>query len=526
MNLTIDGKQVTAEAGETILQCALRNDIGIPHLCTHPALPPFGACRLCIVEVEGMRGYPASCTTPCAEGMQVTTQSEALRTLRRNTLALIMLEHPSACLVCDKREPCDRYRPKSEKVGRTSGCHTCNNKEVCEVRVLAEELGLSDLPRGPPITTSAPSSAPTPFMDRDLNLCILCGRCVRICKMQHGTAVIDFIGRSSSAHIGEAFNRTLAEADCRFCGSCVDVCPTGTLADRYAKWFGRPDAETETTCQYCGAACAIQVRTSGGKAVSAKAVNEGVPICVLGRFCIPEFLNGPDRLQVPKVRVGEVLRQMSWDEAWAALAEQLKPYVGGGFAFICDTTTPLEDRHVLKKFTNEVMQSDKFVEIAPGEGGVSKAELPAGTKAAILTGDFVDAEALEGLELLIVQDVYATPVAQNAFAQLPAAVFAEVSGTIVDETGAQRPLAKACDAPGMAKPEWEIAAGLAKAMGASGFDYADTAAIAARDGPRSGGPAHRAREDAARRGRPEHAQHAFPRPSARGQGGRSGRIGP
>ena len=177
MKLNINGKSVTAKKGETILQCALRHDIFIPRLCTHPALPSFGACRLCVVEIEGMQGYPTSCTTPAADGMIVQTETKELQKLRRNILGLMMLEHPSACLICSKRDACEAYRPAAEKAGRTTGCHTCNNKEICEVRALSEELGLSDL-LIPPSYHYRPVDRSNPFIDRDLNLCILCGRCV------------------------------------------------------------------------------------------------------------------------------------------------------------------------------------------------------------------------------------------------------------------------------------------------------------------------------------------------------------
>ena len=130
--LTIDGRQIAAQPGETVLQTALRHGISIPHLCTHPNLPAFGACRMCIVEIDGVRGYPASCSTPATEGMVVRTDTPTLQNLRRAVLELILAEHPSACLVCDKRELCEKYRPKPLKAGRTIGCHTCNNKQVCE----------------------------------------------------------------------------------------------------------------------------------------------------------------------------------------------------------------------------------------------------------------------------------------------------------------------------------------------------------------------------------------------------------
>jgi NADH dehydrogenase/NADH:ubiquinone oxidoreductase subunit G len=481
VKLTIDGQSVTAKKGQTVLECAKENDISIPNLCTHPSLSPFGACRLCVVEIEGMRGYPTSCTTPASEGMAVRTDTEALRDLRRNILALIMLEHPSACLVCGRRELCEQFRPEAERAGSTTGCHTCNNKEVCEVRVLADDLGLKELPVAP-VYHERPLERSEPFMDRDLNLCILCGRCVRICKYHQGKSVIDFVGRGSQTRIGQAFGRSLLEAGCQFCGSCVDVCPTGSLADRYAKWYGRPDGITESTCIFCNQACALAIGAAGSKLTTAQAVNENVPVCVLGRFAIPEFLNGGDRLGAPYLRVGRVLRQVQWEEAIEKTAAKLSEFVGDSFTLVCDATSTLEDRYVFKKFTNEVMKSKNYIEIEPDARGVSRCSLPKNTKAALLTGNFADLHDLEQLALVIVQDCYPTPVSGRADVVLPAAVFAEVDGTILDVSGKKRPLRKACEPPGLAKPEWRIISRLAEGMGAKGFDYESAKAIAREAG--------------------------------------------
>jgi NADH dehydrogenase/NADH:ubiquinone oxidoreductase subunit G/NAD(P)H-flavin reductase len=481
VKLTIDGKNVTAKKGQTVLECALENNISVPHLCTHSSLSPFGACRLCVVEIENMRGYPTSCTTPAAEGMIVRTDTQALRNLRRNILELMMLEHPSACLVCGRRELCEQYRPAAERAGSTTGCHTCNNKEVCEVRVLAEDLGIKELPV-PPVYHERPLERSEPFMDRDLNLCILCGRCVRICKYHQGKSVIDFVGRGSQTRIGQAFGHSLLEAGCQFCGSCVDVCPTGSLADRFAKWHGKPDRVTESTCIFCDRACALALGAASDKLITAQGVNENVPVCVLGRFAIPEFLNGNDRLSTPYLRVGEVLRQVEWEEAIEPTAAKLSKFTGDSFALVCDTTSTLEDRYVFKKFTNSVMKSKNYIEIEPDARGVSRCSLPKGVKSALLTGNFVDTANLDKLEFLIVQDCYPTPVSGRADVVLPAAVFAEVDGTILDLSGQQRPMRKACEQPGQAKPEWWIICRLAKAMKAKDFSYESADAIAREAG--------------------------------------------
>ena len=481
MELTINGQQVTAEPNETVLKCALRNGIEIPHLCAHPSLPPFGACRLCMVEIDGMRGYPTACTTPAAQGMSVRTDTEPLRDLRRNILSLMMLEHPSACLVCSRKELCEEFRPKSEKVGRTTGCHTCNNKAVCEVRKLSEQLGFCELPV-PPMYHDRPLERSEPFIDRDLNLCILCGRCARVCKHEHDTAILDFVGRGSTAIIGEAFGRTRLEANCRFCGSCVDVCPTGSLADRFAKWFGKPEGWAETTCALCEAGCALSVGTVGGKAVMAHAVDSGRPLCVLGRFATAPFQNGVDRLRVPQVRVGKVLREVAWDEALKAAAEKLAAFKGAAFAVVCDNSIPLEDRYVLKKFAAEVMDSPNYIELAADAQGKSGTELPGTVKAALLTGNFISEAGRDALEALVVLDCYPSPLLDKADAVLPAAVFTETDGTLLDGEGVARPFNKVTNPPGQAIPDRGIVIALAAVMGVEKLASADAKVLAKEAG--------------------------------------------
>ena len=481
MRLTIDDRTVTALAGESVLQCALRHLIYIPHLCTQPNLPAFGACRMCVVEVDGMRGFLTSCTTPAADGMVVRTDTPALTELRRKILELILLEHPSTCLVCEKQALCEQYRPAASKAGRTTGCHTCNNKEICAVHALSHELNLTQLPV-PPLYRNFPLERSDPFIDRDLNLCILCGRCVRVCKAHQGQATIDFVGRGSHTRIGAAFGRSLTEAGCRFCGSCIDVCPTGSLADRYAKWFGEADRYTATTCTLCDAACALTVHTVRRHAVMARAVNTRVPICVLGRFAIPEFLNGTDRMKSPRIRTGERRREVPWPRALADAAERLRPFIGDRFALVCDGTSTLEDRYVFQQFTREVMQSPHYIELPPDERGVARGALPAEVRAVLMTGDFVDADRLQQLDLLIVQDCYPTPASERADVSLPAAVLGEVAGTWLDGEGSQRQLRKACEGPGAARPDWQIVCELAGAMGAPGFEYDSVTAIAAAAG--------------------------------------------
>jgi predicted molibdopterin-dependent oxidoreductase YjgC len=478
VNLTIDGRDVSARPGESVLDCALRHDVDIPHLCSHPNLPAFGACRMCVVEIDGVRGYPAACTTAAASGMVVRTNTPALIDLRRRVLELMLVEHPSSCIVCDKKELCEQYRAKSSKAGRTTGCHTCNNKDACDVRDLSAALGVERLPVAPAYRGVALRRS-DPFIDSDPNLCILCGRCVRICKAHHDTATIDFVGRGFGTKIGVAFGRSLSEAGCRFCGSCVDVCPTGSLADRYGKWFGAPQIVTATTCALCDAACVLEVGADGqGRAFRARALGHRLPICVLGHFALPAFLGGADRLSKPKVRIGEVLREVSWREALESASARLEGLGGESFAFVCDGSSTLEDRHVFEKFTRDVMHSPHFLVLETDAHGVSRGSLPAQVKAALVTGDFVAPADLDALDLLIVLDCYPTPTSERADVVLPAAVLTEVAGTSTDDQGRLRPLHRCCDAPGEARPDWHIVASLARAMGAAGFAWQSAREVA------------------------------------------------
>lgn len=482
MNLTIDDRPVTGKSGQTILDVAVAHGINVPHLCTHSHLKPYGACRMCLVEVDGMRGYPPSCTTPATDGMVVRTNSEALEKLRRNVLSLTMLEHPNACLACGKRDLCMDYRGKPEKAGRTTGCHTCNNMNHCEVRDITANLGLSRLPV-PPRYHARPLDRSNPFIDRDLNLCILCGRCVRICQAHHGASVIDFVKRGSQTHIGEAFGRSLQEAGCTFCGSCVDVCPTGTLSDRFAKWYGAGDHTSGTTCALCPQACAVIASSREGKLVSAKSASAGVPLCLLGRFAMAELLSHAARLRVPLVRVTENLREVTMPEAVEAAAEHLKAYRGEAFAWVCDTSGTVEDRYIYERFTREVMQSPHYLELTPDATGHAQTTLPEGVKAAVFTGPFVDTNALAGLECVIAIDAFPSAVTDKAYVVFPAAVLAETEGTYRPAPeSAPRPLYRSSQAPGAAQQDWKIVGALAAALGSDTLHFASGKEIAAQTG--------------------------------------------
>lgn len=206
ITLNIDGCEVKTEKGKTVLQAALDAGIYIPSLCYHPDLSPLGACRLCVVEVEDMRGLPTACTTLADEGMVVKTRTPQVDQVRRLAMELILAAHPPDCLVCTQNLN-------------------------CELQAVAQYLGITGQrfriqPKDIPVNTS------NPLFEHDLNKCILCGRCVRACYELRGVGVLSFIKRGKETYIGTAFDRSLADASCRFCGACVEVCPTGALKDK------------------------------------------------------------------------------------------------------------------------------------------------------------------------------------------------------------------------------------------------------------------------------------------------------
>ncbi|MEJ2721911.1 MAG: 2Fe-2S iron-sulfur cluster-binding protein, partial [bacterium] len=175
LTVTIDGVRVETNAGQTILDTARRHGIYIPTLCAHKDLTPFGACRMCVVEVKGMRGYPAACTTPVTEGMEIQTKSPAIEAARLDILKLILSEHPSSCLICDERVECRAQMGTIRKAGVTTGCRYCPSDGQCELQTVVERLGVDELDfpvtyRGLEVKKS------NPFIERDYNLCILCGR--------------------------------------------------------------------------------------------------------------------------------------------------------------------------------------------------------------------------------------------------------------------------------------------------------------------------------------------------------------
>ena len=326
LELEIDHQPVSVPDGTTVLHAAEMAGIYVPSLCSHKELSPFGGCRLCTVEISGMRGYPLACSTVAARGMKVTTDTVTLRAMRQEILQLILSQHPSSCLICDEKNDCERSLKTIHKAGVSTGCHSCPNDGVCELQQVVERVGVTDV--GYPMTyRGLEAEHDDPFYDRDYNLCILCGRCVRMCHEVRGTSVLSFKYRGPKTLVGPAFGSSHVQAGCEFCGACVSVCPTGALADKVSKWDGEPEGAVTSTCPFCGLGCQLELAHTGGMLSAAGAVpdaqiNDG-QLCVRGRFCLPETTHHHARARKPMLRRGAYFRVASWDEALGDVSARL-----------------------------------------------------------------------------------------------------------------------------------------------------------------------------------------------------------
>jgi predicted molibdopterin-dependent oxidoreductase YjgC len=339
-NITIDGRKITAQEGQTILQAAKAAGIKIPALCNHPALKPIGACRVCLVEVARQRTLQPACTFPVMDGMEVKTHSPQADDARRFVLELLLSDHPLDCMTCE----------------RTGSC---------ELQDLAYEYGLKES-RFPGIQHAYEIDRSNPFYVRDYNKCILCRRCVRACDEINGVEAIGTVMRGFSTKIGTAFDGPMQDSPCEFCGMCVEVCPTAALVPVMRQGKGRPweFERVATTCAYCGVGCQFYLEVKDGKIVQVASkwdapANHGWT-CVKGRFGW-DFVHHPDRLTKPLVRraKGGPLEEVEWDEALDLVASRLKAIKAesGPAAFGAFTSAKCtnEENYVLQKFTRAVM---------------------------------------------------------------------------------------------------------------------------------------------------------------------------
>ncbi len=351
VTLTIDGKKVTVRKLSTILDAAKKLDIPIPTLCHHPELSPFGGCRLCIVEVKDVARPVTACTTLVKEGMDIITTSPNLEKLRKTTLELLLSDHPNDCMLC-------------ERAGD------------CTLQELAYFYGIMENRFGGERRIYEKRDS-NPFIERDIEKCILCGQCVRTCDEIQGVGAIDFAYRGLKTKICPPFEKDL---DCEFCGQCVEVCPTGALTGKMWAHKGRQKdiKEVDTVCPYCGCGCNITLHVRQNEVIRVTSKkdkwNEGW-LCVKGRFGY-SFINSPDRLTKPLIRIepkdkskvksqkskvselqtpnSKLFREASWDDALDYISAKMKEikesHGADSIAGLSSARGTTEENYLFQKF--------------------------------------------------------------------------------------------------------------------------------------------------------------------------------
>ena len=361
ITMTIDGVEVTARPGQTVLEAAIEAGIYIPYLCYHPGMKPFAACRMCVVEVENGRGYPASCTLPVSEGMSVRNSTSEVHELRRDVMELLIADHPHGCLTCHRVDLCGPQDVCLRHVSVNDRCVTCPKNERCELKDTVRYLGMEmESPleykyRDLPVETG------DPFYDRDYNLCIVCGRCVRVCEEVRGDNAITFTERAGQALVGTSNGTSLLESGCEFCGACLDVCPVGALVESDHKWEKAQQVE-RTICPHCPVGCQLNLEVNRfGKVVRSvpelnSPANRGQG-CFKGKFGL-DFVNSKQRLNAPLIRRDGTLQKATWDEALDYVAERLEKFRGPSFAMLSAPDSTNEEHYLAQKFSRAVMNSN------------------------------------------------------------------------------------------------------------------------------------------------------------------------
>ena len=363
MKITIDHLTVDVEGRKSVLDAARESGIYIPSLCDHPRLVPFSGCRLCVIEVRGRRGVVPACGTYVEDGMVVVTSSPSLQKMRLQILDLILSEHPSACLICREKETCEDHKSTIRKVGEVTGCVLCPNNGRCDLQTVVEHLKPDHL-HFPALYRDQEIHRKDPFFERNENLCILCGRCVRICHDVRGASTLVFVNRGSQTVIGTALNRPLLDSGCQFCGACVDVCPTGALTEKAVKYEMLPDEKKTTICGFCSQGCELTMHIKQGR-IQASLPSENGPVnhgqaCVRGRFLVREAVHHPKRVLKPLVRKNGRLEETGWDEALQLVARRFAATAPQDIAVFGSAQDPCEDLFILRKFAREGLKTNNL----------------------------------------------------------------------------------------------------------------------------------------------------------------------
>ncbi|HEX7914699.1 formate dehydrogenase subunit alpha [Rudaea sp.] len=318
VTLTIDGREVSVPAGTSVLRAASEAGIQIPKLCATELLDAFGSCRLCLVQIDGMRGYPASCTTPVAAGMKVTTQNAKLADIRRGVMELYISDHPLDCLTCPANGHCELQ----DMAGAVGLREVRYGYEEGANHVYKKKDGVAN-----PLFAAKDES--NPYFTFDPSKCIVCSRCVRACDEQQGTLALTIQGRGFDSKVAASQNVDFMDSECVSCGACVQACPTATLSEKSLIAKGQAEHSVTTTCAYCGVGCSFRAEMRGEEVVRMVPNKDGRAnhghSCVKGRFAIG-YATHKDRILKPMIRakISDPWREVSWEEAINHAASEFK----------------------------------------------------------------------------------------------------------------------------------------------------------------------------------------------------------
>jgi len=352
VHLTLDNREVVAQPGQTILEVALDNGIDIPHLCHDPRLTPTGACRLCVVEIEGQHGLHTSCTRLVEAGMVVRTETEALTRQRRTALELLLSEHNVSCTTCDADGDCllqdyaYRYQAREERFPSLAPAHS-----------------------------DGPYTLGNRSIRYDVSKCVRCQRCVKICAEVEMAEALTIKGRALDSQVSTAFDLPLNDSTCELCGLCLSTCPTGALWDRQALGQGRAKdlKKVRTTCTYCGVGCQLDLNVNPQTNRIARitsepgcVVNDG-NTCVKGRFGA-HFVRSPERLTTPLIREGDGFREASWEEALALVGRRLTEirdqHGPDSLAFLSSCRCTNEENYLMQKLARTAGRTNNIDQCA------------------------------------------------------------------------------------------------------------------------------------------------------------------
>ena len=317
VTLTIDGQQVAVPEGTSIMRAAMELGTQIPKLCATDMVDAFGSCRLCLVEIEGRAGTPASCTTPVAAGMVVKTQTERLKTIRKGVMELYISDHPLDCLTCSANGDCEL-----QDMAGAVGLRDVRYGYAGENHVFAKSNGKSN-------DNWLPKDESNPYFTYDPSKCIVCSRCVRACEEVQGTFALTISGRGFESRVSPGMRESFLGSECVSCGACVQACPTATLTEKSVIEIGQPEHSVVTTCAYCGVGCAFKAEMRGEEVVRMVPYKDGKAnrghSCVKGRFAWG-YTTHRERILNPMIRekITDPWREVSWDEAFSFAAARFR----------------------------------------------------------------------------------------------------------------------------------------------------------------------------------------------------------